>query len=475
MKLFYKIAIAIIIYGLMAIPDPKEPFPIKESDGYSATSAWWGIYAQNLVKYRIINSAARSYYYDLHRTYLNNYLDEMELELTEPDSPILDSISYQINKLSALASLVPNKINEFELDISRWRKLLKYQSRFWNTSAKTDGNRLYQLLVESRLAFESALVQSNSVSVSWSMPTSESEFPSIETKNILFQSGDIVAFNLAKENGLCLSFRRDMPNAYDHLGSVYITDGKGYLTYIDKYLGLQSVTLETFLDNYAPNGMVLRIRADLPEVIDKPQLPVLAADALYKMSESGKYKYDYQLDLDTWNYLYDWEMLNDVYKQYNLKLGTEKKLSNTLTIRIGSDKLIKEPYELEYDPKLLIVGEWYNTKTLYDKRILTAATSSIILSAKKMEFVNPLLLPLYRLEKAYSMILNQFGFKGPIPQGISAQNQMALNALHKKQKQTVKELNNELAKFEKEQKHKATYLKMLQSAKEIKRSKVADL
>ncbi|MCB0504753.1 MAG: hypothetical protein KDC58_04540 [Cyclobacteriaceae bacterium] len=475
MKIAYKIAIAIIIYAMMAIPDPKNPFPIKEAQGYSTTSEWWGLYAQNLVKYRIINSAARSYYYDLHRSYLVSHLDQMELELTEPDSPLLDSISYHINKLSALASLVPNKINEFEGDISRWRKLIKYQSRFWNTSSNTEGSRLYQLLVESRLAFESALVQSDFPSVSWTSLPLDNGFQYKSINDIVFQSGDIVAFNLSKENDLCLSFRRDMPNAYDHLGSIYIQSGKGFVTYIDKETGLQSVGIETFLDNYAPNGMILRVRPDLSQIIETPELPVLVASRLYKMANEGRIKYDYQLDLDTRDYLYDWEMLNGVFKKYDFSLGTEKKLSNTHTIRVGSDKLINEPFELEYDPQLMVVGEWYNTQTLYDKRVLTAATSSVILSSPKMRFVNPILLPIYRIKKGLSMIMNQFGYKGLIAQGVSAQTQMALDALHQEQKKVVEELSEELHKYESEQKHRATYLKMLQSAKEINHNKISGL
>lgn len=475
MKIVYKLAIAVIIYALMAIPDSKEPFPIKESEGYSVTSDWWGTYAQTLVKYRIINPAARVYYYNLHRRNLIKYLDQMELELTESDSPLLDSINYSVIKLSALASLVPNKINEFETDISRWRKLLKYQSRFWNTSSTSEGSRLYRLLVESRLAFESALVQTDFPSIALSAEPMDNGFQYKKIKNIIFQSGDIVAFNLAKEGEHSISFRRDMPNAYDHLGTVYIQNQEVSITFIDKETGLSNIPVETFLDNYAPNGMVLRIRPDISAIIQNPQLPIAAAKALFDMANSGTYKYDYKLDLDSKNYLFDWEMLSKAFKSYGFTIGTEKRLSNTQTIRVGSNEIIKEPFELEYDPQLIVVGEWYKTKTLYDKRLLTAATSSIILSANKLAFVNPLFLPIYRLKKGYSMMMHQVGLKEPIPQGITAQTQMAMDALHKEQKRTVDKLSKELVNYENQQNHKATYLKMLQAAKELKSDKVADL
>lgn len=73
------------------------------------------------------------------------------------------------------------------------------------------------------------------------------------------------------------------------------------------------------------------------------------------------------------------------------------------------------------------------------------------------------------------MLLHQIGISGPIPPGITAQTQMAMDALQKEQKRTVEKLNMELAQYESEQNHKATYLKMLQAAKEIKNGKVTDL
>lgn len=467
MKTFYKIAIAIIIYAMLSIPDPYNPLPIKDVEESSTISKWWGKYAQNLVKYRIINNASRAYYYDLHRSMLNQKLDNMELELTEPDSPMLDSISYHINKLSALASLVPNKINEFEGDVFRWRRLLKYQSRYWDISSKSAGNRLYQLMVESRLAFESALVQSNYPTVAWSTAFADGGFQTKIVKSITFQSGDILAFNLQRENNLGLSFRRDMPNAYDHLGSVYIQGTEAYVTYVDHELGLQSYPLDTFVSSLAPNGMILRVRQDIQPMIENPELPIMVAASLFGMAQEGKYKFDFRYDLETRNYLYDWEMLNNLFKKYDLTIGPEKIRFNTHTINLGPSKINHEPFEMEYDPKLIVAGEWYETKTLYDQRVLTAATSTLILSNNEAGFVNPWKLPMYRVIKAYSMILNQFGANGPIPKGVSAQTHMVRVALVKQQKKALTELKKELAKYESEQNHKATYLKMLQSAKEI--------
>ena len=106
---------------------------------------------------------------------------------------------------------------------------------------------------------------------------------------------------------------------------------------------------------------------------------------------------------------------------------------------------------------------------------MTAATSSIIRSDNKTEFINPILLPFYRVVKGYSMIVGQFGFNVPIPAGISAQTQLVYDALAKKQNKLVEKLEIELSSYELDQNHKATYLKILQKADEIKAEELAYL
>ena len=66
------------------------------------------------------------------------------------------------------------------------------------------------------------------------------------------------------------------------------------------------------------------------------------------------------------------------------------------------------------------------------------------------------------------MFIGQFGLHEPIPAGVTAQTQLVYDALAKEQKDLVVKLEYELAKYEADQNHKATYLKILQKADEIK-------
>lgn len=468
MKVFYKVLIFLIIYALLAIPDNRNSLNVPKKNSSTISAKWWGKFAQNLVKFRITNKETQQYYYNKHRNLLNHHLDELLLQLTEPDNPILDSIRFHINKLSALASLVPNTIGEFEQDVSRWRKLLKYQTRYWDSSSEKTNKRIFQLIIECRLAFESALVQSNTKSISLSTIHSSGNFQSITIGKLQFKSGDIIAFNLTTDNDPYVSFLRELPNMYKHLGSVYIKDTIASIIYIDHEKGLKIVSIDNFFRKIAPNGIVLRLREDIPFILKNPELPALTASAINQMAKTGNYKYDYNFDSNTQDYLYDWELINTVYEVHNLNFNPGKFIRSSAFIHLGAHKSHLKAFEIELDHRFIIAGEWYNSELLYNNRLLTAATSSIIRSNKKADFINPFLLPIYRFIKAYSMFIGQFGLHEPIPAGITAQTQLVYDALAKEQKDLVVKLEYELAKYEAEQNHKATYLKILQKAEEIK-------
>ena len=475
MKVLYKIIIFLILYALLAIPDNRNSLHIPDKNALTVSSKWWGKFAQNLVKYRITNSQYQTYHYNKHRNLLIGHLYDLLLELTEPDDPILDSISYHINKLSALASLVPDKIYEFESDVAQWRKLLKYQSRYWDTTSKEENERLFQLIIESRLAFESALIQSNTKSTFLSTSEPKNDLPSIKKGNIHFSAGDVIAFNLVSVEDPYTSFIRELPNVYKHLGSVYIKDTIASIIYIDQSQGLINMPLGQFIEEVAPNGVVLRLRDDIPQILSNPKLPELAAATMYQMAIEGSYKYDHRFDFDSHDYLYDWEFINMAYNTRNFNIDANQLIGDRYSMHVGNHNAHINAFEVELDHRFVLAGEWYNTELLYNNRLMTAATASIIHSKQKGDFINPILLPLYRFVKGYSMFVGQFGLKEPIPEGVTAQAQLVYDALAKEQKNLVAELESQLKDYEINQNHRATYLKMLQKADEINAEHINNL
>ncbi len=468
MKILYKIAIVIIIYGLLAIPDHKISLHIPKQE-LLASSRWWGTFAQNLVKFRITSTENQAYQYQKHKNLLKQHLDNLLLDLTEPDNPVLDSINFHISKLSALTSLMPDKVTEFERNVARWRKLLKYQSRYWDNSSKSTQNRLQRLMIESRLAFESTLIQSNKKYASLSTINRDISPAknSVAMANIQFKTGDVIAFNSIEKNENYSSFIKELPNVYKHLGSVYINNGVAEVVYLDVLNGLISTPIKTFIDKIAPSAVVLRLRGNILDLLGKPNLPALAATTIYNMANTGAYKYDHRFDAESHNHLYDWEFINMGFRKHNFSIDANEIIGSNYSIHVGGQNSHLNAFELELDHRFIIVGEWYNTQMLYNNRLLTAATVAITNNKKSNDFLIAFKLPVYRILKAYSILVSSLGFSPPIPDGISAQTELIYCGLGKHQKILLKELAKEISIYEQKQNHRATYLKMLQKANEI--------
>jgi hypothetical protein len=82
----------------------------------------------------------------------------------------------------------------------------------------------------------------------------------------------------------------------------------------------------------------------------------------------------------------------------------------------------QEPSDLEYDPQLRVVAEWRDLETLRKDHFDNAVTDVMLEGAEKGDELSYdwYLLPISRVAKAYSVVLNLFGKVGLVPEGMSA-------------------------------------------------------
>jgi hypothetical protein len=80
------------------------------------------------------------------------------------------------------------------------------------------------------------------------------------------------------------------------------------------------------------------------------------------------------------------------------------------------------PTDIEYDPKLVVVAEWRDPATLFDDHIDNAIIDAMLEGAELGDQLgyDYQALPLARLAKGYSLVLNLLGKPGPVPEGMSA-------------------------------------------------------
>jgi hypothetical protein len=82
----------------------------------------------------------------------------------------------------------------------------------------------------------------------------------------------------------------------------------------------------------------------------------------------------------------------------------------------------QEPSDLEYDQQLTVVAEWRDQGTLKKDHYDNAVTEVMLEGAEQGDELayQWYLLPLSRIAKAYSAVLNLLGKAGPVPEGMSA-------------------------------------------------------
>src|SRR5690606_8511069 len=89
------------------------------------------------------------------------------------------------------------------------------------------------------------------------------------------------------------------------------------------------------------------------------------------------------------------------------------------------------PSDLEYDPKLVVVAEWRDPDTLFADHLDAAVIDALLEGAQRGDTLTHdwRMLPVARLMKGYSFVLNLLGREGPVPEGMSATVALRVRAL----------------------------------------------
>lgn len=174
--------------------------------------------------------------------------------------------------------------------------------------------------------------------------------------------------------------------------------------------------------------MVLRLRIDAPPLVTDPGLPHLAATAALTEARERHIPYDFEMDFREHTKQFCSEVASAPYARYgvilwmNLSSISSPGLANWLASFGVRHFTTQEPSDLEYDPQLRVVGEWRDAETLLKDHMDNAVTDAMLEEAEKGKTLEYdwHLLPIARVLKLYSALLNIFDGEGPIPEGMSA-------------------------------------------------------
>ncbi|PKL82671.1 MAG: hypothetical protein CVV24_08890 [Ignavibacteriae bacterium HGW-Ignavibacteriae-3] len=393
-----------------------------------------------------------------------------------------DGIFHRIeNKLFSTAALIgasQNYIPVFTNLFSRIRNAVKKQSENWNMSDLTARQTLYKLIYGGRAAVEELILQAdrNKISPLIFGKTEISITPSIELKGVRVHSGDILISRGGAPTSALIARGNDYPGNFSHVALLYIDEKNNHPYIIESHIekGVAVSSIEEYLNDKKLRIMILRLRADHPVMINDMMLPHRAAKLSYERAIASHIPYDFTMDFQDSTKLFCSEVASWAYKKtgVNLWMGLSNISSPGVAVWLAGfgvrHFVTQEPSDLEYDPQLSVVAEWRDPETLFQDHIDNAIVEAMLERAeegKKLEH-NWYLLPIARIMKDYSSLLNLFGKVGPVPEGMSPESALRhkkLVELHEKIKFSV---DVKIKYFLEEMKYTPPYWKLVGFARE---------
>ena len=377
-----------------------------------------------------------------------------------------------------LAPLIAVKTDEFLWYTEFYdhvRNSVKQQSQHWNMNETVSRNTVYSLLYGMRGAMEEVMLQSSIVFPAAMLVKNErSVTPAAKIFGLEVHSGDLLVSRGGAEVSALISRGNDYPGNFSHVALLYVDEhsNKSFLieAHIEKGVAVSSV--EQYESDKKLRFMVMRPRADLPQMIADPMLPHKAAKSIYNGSMTRHIPYDFKMNFQDTSAMFCSEVGSYAYRKFGLQLWQSvSTISSPGVVHwlhdFGVENFVTQmPADLEYDPQLSVVAEWRDRETLFKDHIDNAVMDAMLELAENGKIIsyNKWQLPVVRLIKGYCIIKNRFGKTGMIPEGMSATRALknqSFVAMHVK----IKKRTNEMAdNFIKKNKYIPPYWQLVKFA-----------
>lgn len=477
-KLLYILVGLLGIYAILLIPD-NSTINIQ-SEGNSKPFIWnqderWE-YLENTF------SAAREDIelntpgvIEIMTSVINILLDELEENSFQPDDQRLEILLNEFFEIAPIIAAQKNQNPEFLGIYNRARRIIKNESVNWDVNKRETRDVLYKTLYGMRAAVEEVLLQSQEeIDPVLYVKQEDSATPSTNILGIKVHSGDLLVSRGGAEVSALISRGNDYPGNFSHVALIYVEEGTNIPYLIEAHIerGVAIATLDEYIKDRKLRFMVLRPRADLPQIVENPMLPHIAAKQVYEEVQERHIPYDFKMNFYDEEAMFCSEVGSYAYKNNGIQLWqSESTISSngvvTLLNTFGVENFVTQmPSDLEYDPQLSVVAEWRNEETLFDDHLYNAVIDAMLVCAEKGEEIdfNPFMLPFVRVMKAYSVLKNQFESEGPIPEGMSSTQALKSDAFIVRHKEIKEETRRKTEEFVEENGYTAPYWELVELA-----------
>jgi hypothetical protein len=467
------------LFLLLAIPAPEPPVARAPARGAPFSwdrDAYWRELESRYARARAAASRAPDTETARALARFSEHLSVIARARLEPGDPILDSALTAFFELGAEVATRPALLDDYITLYGRWRELVKDQSRRWDVSGEAARGQLYRALYGGRAAVEEVMLQHPARFRPLFHGRDEpSATPSAVVAGVRIHSGDLLVSRGGAPTSALIARGNDFPGNFSHVALVHVDSATGAASTIEAHIenGVAVAGAAEYLANRKLRIMVLRPRADLPQLAADPMLPHRAASAALERALSGHVAYDFAMDYADDTKLFCSEVASSAYRELGVTLWTGLSTISRPGLRrwlagFGVRHFeTQEPSDLEYDPQLVVVAEWRDPEWLTRDRIDNAVLDAMLEGADRggaLRF-HWYQLPLARLAKGYSWVMQRLGGAGPVPEGMTAAAALRNKSFSARQRRLAARVAAEAARLTAERGYPPPYWVLLELAR----------
>jgi hypothetical protein len=473
------------VYLLLMLPETAPPTPAGAGQQAFAwqRDAFWSSLENEFQQARGKDPALLTT--DFQQTLARNWQVLSALPATNlpPSAPLFDQLETNFFLLAPKAAACGPRIplDIFLQTYAELRRQVKRQSERWPMEARETRARLYRSLYGARAALEETLLQlpPDRVPALVQGDDEPSATPSATVRGVLIHSGDILVSRGGAATSALIARGNDFPGNFSHVALVHVDEATKRVSVIESHIesGVGVSPIEKYLADTKLRIMVLRLRADLPQLAAHPLLPHQAASLAVSNALARHIPYDFTMDYHDPTRLFCSEVASAAYQPLGVTLWMGLSHLSTPGVTswlaaLGARHFeTQEPSDLEYDPQLRVVAEWRDPETLFKDHVDNAVIDVMLAAAERGERLgyNPWQLPGARLAKAWSVALNGLGKIGRVPEGMSAATALRVQRLKANHAALAARLREKAAQFKAERGYVPPYWELVRLAREAQK------
>ena len=377
----------------------------------------------------------------------------------------------------ALAAACPERLPDYSLMYNRLRRAVKEQSARWEPESVEARVRAYRLLYGGRSALEEVMIQAGPSGAKNLTPaTAEpSATPAALVLGVEVHSGDLLVSRGGAPTSALIARGNDFPGNFSHVAIAFVDEETSLASIIEAHIecGVTVSSLRDYLSDKKLRVMIVRMRADLPQMMEDPLLPHRAAAAALARAEAGHVPYDFAMDFEDDEKLFCSEVALAAYRSVGVELWPGESTISSPGLAgwlaaFGVENFYTQcPSDLEYQPHVRVVAEWRDGATLWQDHLDNAVIDVLLEGAEQGDELGYdwYLLPFARVAKGYSMVLNSLGKVGPVPEGMSAVAALRNEWFSSRHAELRRQLEAAASEFERDRGYKPPYWELVRLAR----------